>query len=201
MLRNTLGRYIPLLLAVVLAAGCATSGDRTYQAEIVKKEPVTGEQIGYTYALEKLPGAPYRYLLSKTPQCSLDIQEYAVERDRAQDVTGAVATVSAPLALAFPRIGMTVLMTGFSKSRSDKVVPAGTIHTGQVTTCGEPEPAPGEVMILQGDTLKETRHLTTNANGVIDLTAIIGSSGKHAYFNMFIDNGESAFFVDTIMIQ
>lgn len=202
MLVNFIRYFFPALWVLFFLGGCAFfSQEQLEPAGTLKGQKVMGEKVGYVFALSEQSTENHRYLLTKSPYCAEQVEELTVFRDRRKNIGGAVATVAAPLALVFPRIGPALIMSALERSRDEKVKKTGTISTGKVTSCGPAEPAPSENLFIQSSEMKISQHLQTDAEGMLDLTPIIQASGDDLYLNLYIDNGDSVFFVTTIFIR
>ncbi len=194
-------KHVVSALSVLLLLGSCAGQPLVTPTETKKGGTVMGEKVGYLFDLAPIPRSDRRYLLTKSPYCAEQLEELTVYRDSRTELGGAVATVASPLALVFPRIGQPLIMSGLEKSRNETVKTTGTIRTGKVVSCGSPEPAPGEVLFIQSAEMKILQHLTSDAEGFLDLASIIRNSGDESYLNVFIDNGDSVFFVTTIFIK
>ncbi len=192
----------PALCFLVISAGCAFFAQEQLEpTRKVKGDAVMGEKVGYHFDLEEKADQDHRYLLTKSPYCTEQIEELTVFRDRRKHIGGAAAVVAAPFIIAFPRVGGALIMTGLDKSREEKVLKTGIITTGKVIPCGAAEPAPGETVFIQSADMKIKQHLQTDAEGILDLSAIVQEGGGALYFNLYIDNGDSVFFITTIFIR
>ncbi|MFZ5569305.1 MAG: hypothetical protein ACOZF0_02790 [Thermodesulfobacteriota bacterium] len=187
---------------LLLLTGCAGLGKPSAQpVKTMQGKKVMGETVGYLFNLKPMPRSDQRYLLTKRPYCAEEMEELTVSRDPRDEAAGMAATVSAPLALVFPRIGQPLIMSAFEKSRNETVQKTGTIRTGKVASCGSPEPAPGEALFIQSADMKTLLHTTSDTSGILDLAPVIRTSGDAPYLNVFIDNGGSVFFVATVFIR
>lgn len=182
------------------APGMGQDKSRAYQTDIIKGEKTAGKQMGYVFDVRPHREKPHIFLLRKSPFCAEEVEEYVVKRNKGDDVLGVAATAAVPLALIFPRVGQPIVGAALDKSRDQKTESAGTVSTGKIVACGDPEPAPNEKVIIQSPDAGVVKQLQTSAEGILDVSPVTGA-GSNGYINVFIDNGDSAFYVTTLFLN
>ncbi len=182
-----------LLLAAILSIAVGVSGCAT---TMTMMSPVTSEVVVAEKRLGAFEKYDYAYqvkdnsiLLTRTPMCNEMARSVRVDRKRT------IGYGPAMIEMAFFGMGLLDIASASAVSEaSRKVFPLAEYDTGNLLTCGEPEPAAGEVLVIESKKLNADRLVVTDEHGRIDLESVIGRTRNSIPLTIRLASDESLAF-------
>ena len=165
------------ILAMAMAmmiSGCATTltmmNPRTTKIETQEKYAGAFHEFEYRYNI-----TAGKIELEKTPMCS--------EMAKAVRVSQKREIGYGPALLEMPLFGLGLFDIASARAISEssqEITPLSEYETGKLLSCGSPQPAEGEALIIESRADRKYWSATTDRDGKVDLNRIIGGTPEGA---------------------
>lgn len=178
-----------LLTGMVLCiSGCASflTLMSPVQSEIVVGEKSTGDFNKYEYHYKIRSN---QIMLSKIPLCNEKAQAYRQAQKR--QIGYGIALLEMP----FFGLGLIDMANAYAiADYSKKQYPLAEFETGELLTCGRPEPAAGEAVIVENSRQAIHRKGHTNSRGVLDLNRLLNDISGEVPLNVYLESDRNVCF-------
>lgn len=172
-----------LLTGMVFSiSGCASflTMMSPVHSEIVVAEKSAGDFNKYAYRYQIRSG---QMMLSKTPMCTETASAY---RKSGKRVIGYGPAI---LEMSFFGLGLVDILNAHAiADYSKKEYPLAEYETGKLLSCGRPVPAAGETVIMENKARNIQRKGLTDANGALNLNAVLQDVGGAAQFTVYLES-------------
>ncbi len=181
-------RSLLLMGMVFCISGCASflTLISPVQSEIVVGEKSTGDFNKYEYQYKIRSN---QIVLSKIPLCSETAQAYRKSQKR--EIGYGIALLEMP----FFGLGLIDMANAYAiADYSKKQYPLAEYETGELLTCGRPEPAAGEAVIIENRQRTICRKGLTDSRGTLDLETVLNDVSGKARFTVYLESDRSVRF-------
>ena len=173
-------RLILTLSLVVCLTGCASilTGLSPRQSKIIEGGKTVGSLETYDYQFDIRSD---KIFLSRIPLCNETVKTVRVAQKRE------IGYISALLEMPFFGLGLLDIINANAISEASRQeYPLGSFNTGKLLTCGKPEPAVNETIVIQDPAHQLSRDVSTGKNGVVDLKQALSGVREVRHLKIYL---------------
>ncbi len=181
-------RSLLLMGMVFCVSGCASflTLMSPVQSEIVVGEKSVGDFNKYQYQYKIRSN---QIVLSKVPLCTEKARAYRKAQKRE------IGYGPALLEMPFFGLGLIDMVNAYAiADDSKKQYPLAEYETGELLTCGSPEPAAGEAVIIENKQRTICRKGFTDSNGILDLDTILSDISGAVRYTVYLESDHTVRF-------